>query len=147
MEFPVARIENSEAITSVFGYWPSFHDAEVLELVICRDGSGPGRASVVARVHVFEMTSQVKPDGHYLCHKHSIVSLVFEDVDELVMEGFNHQNALAGLRIEEREPGGCLAVAFDGAYGLEASLICRSIRVDSIALGIPAGSVYSAEKA
>ena len=147
MKFPVARIENSEAVTSVFGYWPSFHDAEVLELVLRRDGSGPGRASVVAHVHVFEMTNQVMPNGHFLCHKHSIVSLVFEDADEFVAEGFNHQNALTGLRIEERDPGGCVAVAFEGAYGLEASLICRAIRVDLIAPGIPAGSVYSTEKA
>ena len=147
MESSVARIENSEAVTSVFGYRPSFHDAEVLELVARRDGSGPGRASVLARVHLFEMTNEVKPDGFFLCHKHCTITLVFEDADEFHAEGFNHQNALAGLRIEEREPSGYLLVEFQGAHGLEASLVCRSISVNSIVLGIPAGSVYSAEKA
>ncbi|TXK59076.1 Imm50 family immunity protein [Alkalisalibacterium limincola] len=146
MSVPVARIGNAEAVTSLFGYWPSFHDAEVLELAICRDGTGPSRVSVVARVHVFEMTNQVKPDGYFLCHKHSIVTLAFDDADELVVEGFNHQNALSELCIEEKEPSGHLAVAFEGAYGLEASFTCHAIRVVSMIPGIPDASIYSAEK-
>ena len=35
-------IEYAEAITSIFGYWPSFHDAEVLTMHLDRDGEdGP----------------------------------------------------------------------------------------------------------
>ena len=144
MTTPVDRIENAEAITSIFGYWPSFHDAEVLELTLRREPAG--RVSLVACIHVFEMTNQVKTDGYFLCQKHSIVTIAFEDADEVVAEGFNHQNALSQLRIEANDPDGPLSVAFEGAYGLEASLTCRAIRVASITPGIPAGSVYSSEK-
>ncbi|MCM8565786.1 Imm50 family immunity protein [Thauera linaloolentis] len=147
MTVPTHRIENAEAVTSLFGYWPSFHDAEVLELALNRDGASGGRVSLVARVHVFEMTNQVKTDGYFLCHKHSLVTLEFEGVDEVVIEGFNHQNALSELSIAEKELNGQLAVAFEGAFGVDASLVCRAVRVVSIVHGIPPGSVYSREKA
>ncbi len=145
MEIPLERIENSEALISVFGYWPSFHDAEVLELLIQRNGSSSGCASIVALVHVFEMTNQIKSDGHFLCHKHSIVSFAFEDIDELTLDSFNYQNVLDCLSIEEMESGS-FAVTFDSAYGLDAFFTCRHIKVKSVIQGIPAKSVYSAEK-
>jgi hypothetical protein len=146
MSAAVARIENAEVVTSLFGYWPSFHDAEVLDLAMHRGGEGQSRVSLVARVHVFEMTNQVKPDGYFLCHKHLILTLAFDDANEVVIEGFNHQNTLSELRIEEIEPKGRLAVAFEGAYGLEASLTCSAIRVVSAVPGVPSGSIYSSQE-
>ncbi|GAB3357607.1 Imm50 family immunity protein [Lysobacter tyrosinilyticus] len=147
MTTPIDRIENSEAVTSLFGYWPSFHDAEVLEISIRRfsePGSGP---SLSADVHVFETTNQVDSDGYYVHHKHSIVTLLFRELDELALDGFNHQNALSELGIAETEPGGMLRVNFGSAYGLESELTCRAIKVVSVVPGIPPASVYSRQKA
>jgi len=62
MTTPIDRIENSEAITSLFGYWPSFHDAEVIQISISRFSEHGGAPSLSADVHVFEMTRQLNSD-------------------------------------------------------------------------------------
>ena len=35
------RIDGSEKLTRIFGYWPSFHDAEVIELNFWRGDVNP----------------------------------------------------------------------------------------------------------
>lgn len=147
MTTPLNRIENAEAITSLFGYWPSFHDAEVLQISISRFTESGASPSLSAAIHVFEMTNQTNPDGHYICHKHSVVTLLFQGLDEVALEGFNHQNALSELSIAESEPGGSLLVRFDGAYGLDSELSCKAAKVVSVVPGIPPESVYSQQKA
>ena len=74
------------------------------------------------------MTKKVNSDGYYVCHKHSVVTLLFQGLDELTLDGFNHQNALSELSIAEVEAGGALRVNFDSAYGLESELICRGLQ-------------------
>ena len=41
----MAGIENIDSVTRIFGYWPSFHDAEVLWIELrrrpCGEGYGP----------------------------------------------------------------------------------------------------------
>ena len=147
MTTPIDRIENSEALISLFGYWPSFHDAEVIQILIRRFSAHGGAPSLSADVHVFEMTNQLNSDGYYICHKHSVVSLLFQELDELTMDGFNHQNALSELSIAETETGGALRVIFDSAYGLQSEFTCRAIKVVSAVPGIPPTSVYSPQKA
>jgi hypothetical protein len=93
------------------------------------------------------MTKQVDSNGHFVNHKHSIVTLLFLGLDELTLDGFNHQNALFELGIAETEPGGLLRVTFESAYGLESELTCRTIKVVSVVSGIPPASVYSQQKA
>ena len=147
MTTPIDRIENSESVTSLFGYWPSFHDAEVLQISISRSSEHDGGPSLSADVHVFEMTQQVDSDGYYVNHKHSVVTLLFQGLDELSLDGFNHQNALSDLSIAETEPGGMLRVNFDSAYGLDSEFTCRTMKVVSVVPGVPPLSVYSRQKA
>jgi hypothetical protein len=131
-EFDASPIAGSEAVVAIFGYWPSFHDAEVLALRIDRDGVS-GSAELEADVHVFEMTSAVTPDGFYELRHHTRVTLLFEGIDELTLEGFNHQNALMGLSIENIADRQLellrWEVSFDAAYGLDATFLCSRVRV------------------
>jgi hypothetical protein len=54
-------VENAAALTKIFGKWPTFHDAEVLRIVLDRAGDdGP---TIEAQIHVFAMTSRVDDSG------------------------------------------------------------------------------------
>jgi Immunity protein 50 len=57
----------------------------------------------------------------------------FYDVDSFKMEGFNHQNAIFGLVIEQKTreegPTPYFSVNFDPAFGIEASFTCQRIEV------------------
>jgi hypothetical protein len=130
-----ALIEGSKKLTDIFGYWPSFHDAEVIELRFWRGDVEPDANRYVfpvltVHLHVWEMTNA---EGFLSLRHHTLATLLFHDVNEFRMEGFNHQNAILGLSIIRQErsqgPSPVFAVEFDPAYGMGASFICSRVEV------------------
>jgi len=129
-------IKGSEKLTSIYGSWPSFHDAEVIELQYWRGDVKPGDWDdrnvfpvLTTKIHIFieSPTSQ-----------HTLATLRFEDVDDFKMEGFNHLNAILGLSICIQDRGKfksgeslppCLTVEFQPAFGMGASFRCFRIEV------------------
>nr|WP_295383162.1 Imm50 family immunity protein [Pseudoxanthomonas sp.] len=136
------EIHNSEAVTSVFGYWPNFHDAEVVELSLMRAGESSAFPSARVKIHAFRVTSEIDDRGRYVTTDHSLVTMLFERVEALELDGFNHQNAINRLRIEAID-GDRLAVNFEAAYGLDCAFQCRSASVLSVEPGIPRYSICS----
>jgi Immunity protein 50 len=89
-------IVGSEKLTSIFGGWPSFHDAEVHELHFHRghvdtDNNLYEFPRLTVKVHLWLMTNDVDQKGYYVSTKHTLTTMKFYDVDEFKMEGFNHQ--------------------------------------------------------
>lgn len=134
----MGKIRNSEALERVFGYWPSFHDAEVLQLRLDRgavlDPKQHQRTPTLeADVHVFETTDQVTAEGFYELRKHTLVTLAFRGIDEARLDGFNHQNVLLALRLEDISDRQLEMlkwnVEFDSSFGLAASFMCENIEV------------------
>ena len=69
MECP--RIEGAQALLNWFGYWPTFHDAEVLSIVLKRSGKSQ------VKVHVFGGTSELDRTGAPAV-KHAVATFEFE---------------------------------------------------------------------
>ena len=131
-------IEGSERLTSIFGYWPSFHDAEVIEFNLWRGDVEPDAGRYIfpvltTKIHLWELTSEVDDRGILVMRHHTLTTLRFHDVDKLHMDGFNHQNAIFGLSItvEERGEGfpPYLCVEFDPAHGIDLAFRCFRIEV------------------
>ena len=127
-------IENEQALINVFGYWPSFHDAEILSIVLHRGGQdGP---SLEAKIHVFEMTSEIDPNGYYVLRNHTLVTIRFTHIVLEYLKWFNHQNVLWELDITEINPeendGSRLRVSMPSSYGCEASFDCRRIIISGV---------------
>jgi hypothetical protein len=133
-----ALIESSQKLIEIFGYWPSFHDAEVIDLHLWRGDVEPEAGRYVfpvltVKLHVWEITSEVNKEGFFVSRCHTLSTLQFHNVDEFRMEGFNHQNAILGLSIVKQEraqgPSPVFAVQFDAAFGMGASFFCSRIEV------------------
>jgi hypothetical protein len=131
-------IQGSDKLTSIFGYWPSFHDAEVIEIHFWRGDIDTDNSKYVfpvltAKLHLWEMTREVNPEGYLVLHHHTLARLRFYDIDDFKMEGFNHQNAILGLSITSHErsegPSPSFDVHFDPAFGMGATFRCSSIEV------------------
>ena len=128
----VTAIVGSERLTAVYGTWPTFHDAEVIEVHLWRGEMDSEDEQFAARVLTVKLhVMQEAPTS-----REAIADLRFEGVEELRMEGFNQQNALLGIKIEERsgkEPGSDgpanFAVKFERAFGMSASFRCGGIEV------------------
>lgn len=129
-------LPGGDAIVDWFGYVPSFHDAELLELKIAPE-------AVVIRLHVFRMTNETDPDGYFLRDRHASVTLRLEDVTALRLTG-SSASILLELRIRQVEgiPGasnawrtcygpeqGDYEVELYATYGLEGSVFAKRIEM------------------
>ncbi|MBI1177986.1 hypothetical protein GC207_11185 [bacterium] len=137
-----AYIEGSRKLTSVFGQWPTFHDAEVCEIHLRRGDINRDPTQwlfplLTARLRLWELTDQTGADGLLVTRNHRVVTMQFEDLDEdLEMNGFNHQNSLDRLSIERVKlidsDSFVFKVRFAGSFGLEAQFSCCRIKVDEV---------------
>jgi hypothetical protein len=140
------EIENSGKLSSIFGRWPSFHDAEVWSF--CQERTEAG-FDVLASIHVFEMTSDVTAAGHFRLQKHTRVTLRFIDSDQASFRWFNHQNVLSDLMVELASAG-CsrpIKVTFESCHGLDGELLCRKVKVVEAIPWQPTSGAYAQEQA
>ena len=133
-----ARIERSEKLTQIFGYWPSFHDAEVIELNLWRGNVNPEEAhyefpECTVKLHLWEITREVDPKGFYILRNHTLAIIRFYEVQDVRVDGFNHQNAIARLDIAEEQGSSAATSIFNvslpAAFGVDASFKCSRIEV------------------
>ena len=131
-------VQGSEKLLAIFGRWPSFHDAEVLEIHLSRTPKGPGgkrdrRVELLAKIHAWDMTNELDSRGYYVLKNHTLVTLRFSGLEELKLEGFNHQNVIFGLTILPKETSGAgsskFHVEFDPSFGVDIIFECSAIEV------------------
>lgn len=115
---------------------PSFHDAEILTLTLDRQAA---RCSF--NIHTFQMTPETDETGHFDCIKHVVVVFKLEQVIDLELTDFNHQNAIFGLDIVQIADGG-FRVELEPAYGLFGHIDALSLTIELIP-GVPADSIYA----
>ena len=137
----VPDIPGAVDVVAWFGYWPSFHDAEVLSITLDRLN-----ASRVV-VYTFESTPEVDALGSYVLAKHALVTFFLEGfpqdrwgITNTRLDFFNHQNVLSSASVNKK-PGG-YELVLEGCFGVDGSISAEHIRVE-LAPGMPAGPVWS----
>lgn len=142
---PSPHIENSKKIIDIFGYWPSFRDAEIHELSFnVADGTpwivGSESPAIEMLIHVWEMTKDVTPDGYFVLTKHTLTRLRFRNIEEPQLSGFRFQNCIFELVFGmepatygpiEVPPLNLLTVKIDSSCGLTGEFKCQSAAVIS----------------
>ena len=122
---PQKDVANSAALISVFGSWPSFHDAEIVSILLRR---GPQDPSLECAIHVFGTANEVDERGHFVTRNHVIVEFLFSNIELERLEDFNRQNVIDELRIERTESGR-FSILMPPNNGCEVRLACESIRI------------------
>jgi hypothetical protein len=137
-EIDISFIEGREKIINIFGYWPTFHDAEIVELHLWRGDVDPELNKYIfpiltVKIHLFEMSEKTNSDGIFDFSKHTLATLRFHDVvDDFKLSGFNHQNAIMALTFTVQKRGELkpyLQVEFEPAFGMGAFFKCFRIEV------------------
>ncbi|GMV95486.1 MAG: hypothetical protein AMXMBFR82_52640 [Candidatus Hydrogenedentota bacterium] len=130
------QVRGSELLTDIFGFWPSFHDAEVVRIALERTLPFEDGPHLLADIHTFEMTKEVDSDGYHILRHHVVVSFRFGGVDQLQLEGFNNQNVVFGLSIEPidegQNDGFRYEVKFEASYGIGANFMCRDVCIETV---------------
>jgi hypothetical protein len=123
-------VANAEAVVSAFGFWPSFHDAEVHRATLDR-GSGDERSSITLVVHAFASDGSVDEKGYYRIVTSVLVTLKCRDVSASELRDLGPQNVLSSLDFEPTAEGN-VRVTLGPCYGLSGSLVCSQVVVESV---------------
>jgi len=140
MDDVVSQIVGSEKITNIFGYWPSFHDAIVLELNLLKREVIPEEGKwnfplLTLTMHLWELTREVTPEGFLVLQHQTLVKLQFLNIHDFQMRGFDHNNSINQLVIENKPyPNGapCFSVEMEGFTScpqISATFTCEQIEV------------------
>jgi hypothetical protein len=106
-------IAGANALTHIYGEWPTFHDAELLRIEMQRS---PLRL-------ILDVLTQQRPPA-------LVVQLVFDDIEEVELGGFNNQNVLFALHVDQAERD--VAVTLYSSYGLGGTFRCRGVTVAGV---------------
>ncbi len=126
MEEFIRAIRQSALLTSRFGRWPSFHDAEVLRVKLERRP----RVRAEFEIYAFHGSAEVDSSGYYKKVNECVVTIAFEDISHISLADFNQQNVLSSLIIEFRD--GSFEVSFEWCFGLSARIVCTEIVVADV---------------
>ena len=131
----LSGIQNQQALIDIFGEYPSFHDAEVLSILLDRDGEAS--PSLTIQIHAWHMTNEVDQKGYFILKNQTVITFLFGQILLESLSGFNHQNVLWDLEIDEIDSeeraneGCCYKVFMSSSYGCEVLFKCQSITVVS----------------
>jgi hypothetical protein len=117
----VKDIPGAAELHDWFGYWPTFHDAEIISLHLNREGSSS------LRVHTWETTKEVVEKGYYVLAKHVVVEIILETVSDLSLDDFSQQNVISGLNIEKRDSG--FRLLLGACYGLAGRIEAERLSI------------------
>src|SRR5277367_6453387 len=89
-----ARIKGVDLVEAQIGRWSDFHDCEVLSIMLDRSPFCEGIACDLRAVfYIFDIRHAPSSPERRPAH----VEMLFHDIDELKIDGFNHQNPIMGL--------------------------------------------------
>lgn len=117
----LAAVDGADALFDWFGYWPSFHDAEILRLELNRTGES------AISIKTWEITKEIDAQGYYVPRKHVTVHFLLEGISDLELGGFSVQNVISGLEVTRSQDGFCLQIG--PCFGLAGSLTVAKLRV------------------
>lgn len=124
MEFGTDIPGYAELVQSCGG-WPSFHDAEIVRLDLNRSG---------ASTLIVEVRGGPKPTFGPRANPiygsppaDAVVSFGLEDIEDLELQGFSHQNVIFDLRIEKRDV--LYRINLDPCFGLAGWIDCRILQI------------------
>ena len=108
-------IEGNEAIRRYFGRWPTFHDAEIIEMHLHRGELSWLRVDTAI-------------DGFHPEQKTGIVVFRFSGVLDLELNDFSNQNVVSSIDFEKTVKG--IKVLLGPCYGLQGWLEVSGVSVE-----------------
>jgi hypothetical protein len=118
-------LPGAESVTSWFGQWPTFHDAEILALHLNREEES------WLKLHAWLLTSETyEQDGkHYLrTDRHAVVTFHFAEIIDLELADFSGQNVISGLEVEKAGDG--YRLTLQPCFGLAGYIHARGVSVE-----------------
>ncbi len=99
----------AELVAYCNGGWPCFHDSEILSLHLNRTGISKLAIDLLhSGVFPPEYKQNAIAANHHLCftpREPIVITFELEEIDELELNGFSHQNVIGDLSLEPAKLG------------------------------------------
>jgi len=133
-----SRIKNYETVISFLQGWPSFHDFEIVSMLFERSHDGEEPWPILT-IQFFGFRLDVGPESPN--RNNCLLTLQFGGLDNVKLEGFNHQNAINGLVVlskwSERLNQEIFNVEIIQGFGAGVTFGCSEIEVLSVNPAVP----------
>jgi hypothetical protein len=131
------HIEGFEKVLAVLGFWPSFHDAEIISFALSRAlplEVGVSVAKLTVHVRQYAEVGAGTAEYELAIVKSVLVNFIFKGVSDLSLSEFNHQNVINSITFTDVKLNGAPVISIDieSIWGLGGSLQCSSVAVDSV---------------
>ncbi|MDJ0366612.1 Imm50 family immunity protein [Hymenobacter sp. H14-R3] len=111
-----------------FGYWPDFHDAEVMKVTF--EALPTLRSAVTFTINAFEMTNKVTEKGYFKLTKRCQIEIQLTGIKKLNFNYFSFQNVLFELWLEKQ--GSDIKAVFSSSVGMEAAIVAEEALILSL---------------
>ena len=119
-----ANIPGANQLAEWFGYWPSFHDAEVTEVHFARSGFS------WLKIHTWHTTNDVDSSNYFITNKDVVVMFKLSDVQELELNEFNHQNVIFRLALKPAEQA--IELELEPCFGVSGRIVARQLEIEIV---------------
>jgi len=121
MPLPAAvdAVTGARELFDWFGYWPDFHDAEIIQFRL--EAGAP--TSLV--IHTWGMTDEVDAKGFYELRKHVVVEFVIEAISTINLQDPWDHSILFELSIDKSDNG--FRLSFSSSYGLSGTIEAQKL--------------------
>ncbi|UBM27039.1 immunity 50 family protein [Pseudomonas sp. p1(2021b)] len=133
MEWP-SCVQNSGKVVKALGFWPGFHDAEVISVSASRSGVGnptSSSARLCVNVRYYKEIGQGTADYEVVCFQNLLIEFLFDDLRFFSVEDFNHQNvidAIEFLRVDDQ----LIEVNIRSIFGFGGVIRCARVEVGEV---------------
>lgn len=131
------NIVGTEKVVAALGYWPSFHDAEVISFMAERAlpiKSGFTLARLDVHVRHYETIGEGTAQYEQVLRRSVLVRFAFNGACEFELSDFNHQNVINAISITRTEGNEAapLLVDIESIWGFGGTLRCSSASVEAV---------------
>ncbi|MEM5948947.1 Imm50 family immunity protein [Spirochaetia bacterium 38H-sp] len=119
-------IIGKKIIEDYFGYFPTFHDCEIVELKFNRD-----KNYAEITLYVFDTAKETDDNGHFKKQKECFISFEIRNLEDMLLKGFNHQNVLERIRFVKTDDDK-IKIYLDGCFGLSGYIKAEKVSVLSL---------------
>ena len=133
----IDHIVGTESVVEALGYWPTFHDAEVISFSAER-GLPFKKDYSVARLSVqvrkYELFGEGTASYEQRLQKNLLIHFAFRGACEFELSDFNHQNVINSLTVSllHNDEVANLHVEIESIWGFGGSLRCSSAEVERL---------------
>lgn len=131
---PAQLISNVERVIEAIGFWPSFHDSEVISFSVSRPLRNVD-SSTVAKLCVhyreYELVGVGTADFENVCRKSLLVELLFSGIHDLSLTDFNHQNVLECIDLK-RSHDSSMIVDLVSIWAVGGTIRCADVAVGEL---------------